>query len=56
MDGRLAHVELLGDLVLGATAPDCGDDHVATQGLPVILRLMATSGERRGFSVQDTAE
>jgi hypothetical protein len=56
MDGRLAHVVLLGDLVLGATAPDCGDDRVATQSLPVILRLMATSGERCGFSVQDTAE
>jgi hypothetical protein len=56
VDGRLAHVELLGDLVLGATAPDCGDERLATQSLPVVLRLMATSGERCDFSVQDTAE
>jgi hypothetical protein len=56
MDGRLAHVELLGDLVLGATAADGGDDRSATQRLLVLLRLMATSKERRGFSVQDTAE
>jgi hypothetical protein len=56
MDGRLAHVELLGDLVLGATAADGGDDRLATQRLPVLLRLMATSGERCGFSVQGTAE
>jgi hypothetical protein len=56
MDGRLAHVELLGDLVLGATAADGGDDRLATQRLPVLLRLIATSGERCGFSVQDTAE
>jgi len=55
MDGRLAHVELLGDLVLGATASDSGDDRLPTKRLPVILRLMATSGES-GFSVQDTAE
>jgi hypothetical protein len=56
MDGRLAHLELLGDVVLGATAPDCGDDRLATQSLPIILRLMATSEERCGFSVKDTAE
>jgi hypothetical protein len=56
MDGRLAHVELLGDLVLGATASDSGDHRLATNGLSVSLRLMATSGERCGFSVQDTAE
>src|SRR5262249_55140810 len=56
MDGRLAPVALLGDLVLRATAPDCGDHRSATQGLPVSLRLMATSGERCDFSVQDTAE
>jgi hypothetical protein len=56
MDGRLAHVELLGDLVLGATATDGGDDRAATQRLPVLLRLMTTSGERCGLSVQDTAE
>ena len=55
-DGRLAHVELLSDLVLGATAPDRGDHRLATKGLPVSLRLMATSGERCDFSVQDTAE
>src|SRR5512135_3723714 len=55
MDGRLAHVELLGDLVLGATASDSGDDRLPTKRLPVILRLMATSGEG-GFSVQETAE
>ena len=56
MDSRLAHVELLGDLVLGATAADGGDDRAATQRHPVLLRLMTTSGERCGFSVQDTAE
>jgi hypothetical protein len=56
MDGRLADVELVGDLVLRATASDRGDDRAATKSLPVILRLMATSGERCGFSVQDTAE
>ena len=56
MDGRLAHVELVGDLVLGATATDGGDDRLATRRLPVLLRLMATSGERCGFSVQDTAD
>jgi hypothetical protein len=49
-------VEFVGDLVLGATASDRGDDRAATKGLPVILRLMATSGERCGFSVQDTDE
>jgi hypothetical protein len=49
-------VELLGDLVLGATAADGGDDRSATQRLLVLLRLMATSKERCGFSVQDTAE
>jgi hypothetical protein len=48
-------VELLGDLVLGATAWDSGDDRLPTKSLPVILRLMATSGES-GFSVEDTAE
>src|SRR5262249_25082533 len=46
MDSRLAHVELLGDLVLGATAPDGDNDRLATQSIPVLLRLMATSGER----------
>jgi hypothetical protein len=56
VDGRLADVELVGDLVLRATASDRGDDRAATESLPVILRLMATSGERCGFSVQDTAE
>jgi hypothetical protein len=55
IDGRLAHVELLCDLVLGATASDSGDDRLPTKSLPVILRLMATSGES-GFSVQDIAE
>jgi hypothetical protein len=45
MDGRLAHVELLSDLVLGATASDSGDHRLATKRLPVSLRLMATSGE-----------
>jgi hypothetical protein len=45
MDGRLAHVELLGDLVLGATASDSGDHRLATKRLPGSLRLMATSGE-----------
>jgi hypothetical protein len=56
MDGRLAHVELLGDLVLGVTASDSGDHRLATKRLPVSLRLMATSGEGCGFSVQNTAE
>src|SRR5438128_9061792 len=56
MDGRLAHVELLDDLVLGATASDSGDNRLATKRLPVGLRLRATSGERYGFSIQDTAE
>ena len=46
VDGRLAHVELLGDLVLGATASDSGDDRLPTTSPPVILRLMATSGEK----------
>ena len=55
MDGGLAHVELVGDLVLGATASDGGDDGSTTSGLPVTL-LMATSGEGCGFSVQITAE
>jgi hypothetical protein len=49
MDGRLAQVELLGDLVLGATAADGSDDRSATQSLPILLRLMATSGERCVF-------
>jgi hypothetical protein len=56
MDGRLAHVELLGDLALGVTPSYGGDDRLATKCLPVILLRMATSEERRGFSVQDTAE
>jgi hypothetical protein len=56
MDGRLAHVELLGDLALGVTPSYGGDDRLATKGLTVILLRMATSEERRGFSVQDTAE
>jgi len=55
MDGRLTDVELQGDLVLGATASNRGDDRLPTASLPVILRLMATSGER-WFSIQDTAE
>ena len=50
MDGRLAHVELLGDLVLGATPSDGGDDRLATKCLTIILLLMATSEERCGFS------
>jgi hypothetical protein len=49
MDGRLAHVELLGDLVLEATASDSGDDRLPTKSLPVILRLMATSGRDAVF-------
>jgi hypothetical protein len=49
-------VKLLGDLVLGATAADGGDDRSATKRLLVLLRLMTTSGEGCGFSVQDTAE
>jgi hypothetical protein len=56
MDGRLAHMELLGDLVLRVTASNSGDHRLATKSFPVSLRLMATSGERCGFSVQDTAE
>jgi hypothetical protein len=44
MDSRLAHVELLGDLVLGAAVSDGGDQRMATTCLPVSLRLMATSG------------
>ena len=52
MDGRLAHVELLGDLVLGSTASDGGDDGSTASGFPVTL-LMATSGRGCGFSVQD---
>jgi hypothetical protein len=50
MDGRLADVELLGNLVLRATASNSGDDRLPTKSLPVILRLMATSRERCGFS------
>jgi hypothetical protein len=56
MDGRLAHVELLGDLALGVTPSYGGDDRLATKCLTVILLRMATSEETRGFSVQDTAE
>jgi hypothetical protein len=50
MDGRLADVELLGNLVLRATASNSGDDRLPTKSLPVILRLMATSRKRCGFS------
>ena len=56
MDGRLAHVELSGDLVLGVPLSDSGDDRSPTKGLTVFLLLMASSEERCGFSVQDTAE
>ena len=31
MDGRLAHVELLGDLALGVTPSYRGDDRLATK-------------------------
>jgi hypothetical protein len=44
-------VELLGDLVLGATASDGGDHRLATTSLPISLRLMVTSGERCRFSI-----
>ena len=43
MDGRLAHVELLGDLVLGVTPSYGGDDRLATNCLTVFLMRMATS-------------
>src|SRR3954453_8641990 len=56
VDGRLAHVELLGDLVLGAPPTDGGDDRPTTEGLPIILWLMSTSRERCGFPLQNTAE
>ena len=56
VDGRLAHVELLGDLVLRAPPSDGGDDRPTTEGLPIILWLMSTSGERCGFPLQNTAE
>ena len=56
MDGRLAHVELLGDLVLRAPPSDGGDDRPTTEGLPIILWLMSISMERCGFPLQNTAE
>jgi hypothetical protein len=56
MDGRLADVELSGDLVLGVPLSDSGDDRLPTMGLTVFLRRMASSEERCGFSVQDTTE
>jgi len=43
MDGRLAHVELLGDLVLGVTPSYRGDDRLATKCLTVFLLRMALS-------------
>ena len=55
MDGGLADVEFVGDLVLRSTASDGGDDGSTTSGFPITL-LMATSGEGCGFSVQNTPE
>ena len=56
VDGRLAHVERLGDLVLRAPPSDGSDDRPTTEGLPIILWVMSTSGERCGFPLQNTAE
>jgi hypothetical protein len=56
VDGRLAHVELLSDLVLRASSSDGGDDRPTTEGLPIILWLMSTSREGCGFPLQNTAE
>ena len=43
VDGRLTHVELMGDLVLRLPPSNGGNDGLATDGLPVTLLLMATS-------------
>jgi hypothetical protein len=55
VDGRLAHVELLGDLVLRLATSDGRNDGSAAGGLRITL-LMATSGNGCGFSVQDTPD
>jgi len=48
MDSGLTDAEFLGDLVLGSTAPDGGDDGLAASGLPITL-LITTSWEGCGF-------
>jgi hypothetical protein len=48
LNGGLTDAEFVGDLVLGSTAADGGDDGSTASGLPVTL-LIATSGEGCGF-------
>jgi hypothetical protein len=52
VDGRLAYVEPLGDLVLRLATSDGRNDGSAAGGLRITL-LMATFGNGCGFSVQD---
>jgi len=48
VDRGLTDAELVGDLVLRATAADGGDDGPAASGLPITL-LMTTSSEGGSF-------
>ena len=48
VDSGLTDAEFVGDLVLGSTAADGGDDGSTASGLPITL-LIATSREGCGF-------
>jgi hypothetical protein len=55
MNGGLADIEFVGDLVLRTPASDGSDDGSSASGFPITL-LMAASRERYGFSVQITRD
>jgi hypothetical protein len=48
MNSGLTDAEFVGDLVLGSTASDGGDDGSTANGFPITL-LIATSREGCGF-------
>jgi hypothetical protein len=51
MNGGLADIKFVGDLVLRANASDGSDNGSSASGFPITL-LMASSREGYGFSVQ----
>jgi hypothetical protein len=55
MNGGLADIEFVGNLVLRATASDSGDDGSSASGFPITL-LMTASREGYGFSFQLTRD
>jgi hypothetical protein len=45
MNGGLADIEFMGDLVLRATASDGGDDAASASGFPTTLLIAASRGD-----------